>query len=181
MAYQDAIRRRLGVIESMGDDATNRLTARRQAPPSPTSPTMNFADQFNPEAAGGDFSKFLHAIQGQESGGNYGAVNKSSGALGKYQVMPANVANWSKAAIGRAISPQEFLRSPQLQEQVSQYQLRNYYNQFGPAGAAVAWYAGPGNAKKYVASKGRGFTKPQGAYPSVSAYAQSILRKMGLG
>ena len=40
------------------------------------------------------FDEFFYGIGQQESGGNYGSVNGSSGALGKYQIMPANVPAW---------------------------------------------------------------------------------------
>lgn len=132
------------------------------------------------QGKGNTFSNFLSAISGQESGGNYGVVNNSSGALGKYQIMPGNIASWSRMALGHSVTPQQFLHNPQLQEQIAQHFLQNYYNKYGPAGAAVAWYAGEGTAQKYVRRNGAGFNAPQGGYPSINAYALSILHKMGL-
>lgn len=111
-----------------------------------------------------DFSNFLRAIAAQESGGRYGAVNKSSGALGKYQIMPMNISSWSKQALGRSISSSQFLHNPRLQEQIAQYMLRRYYQKYGARGAAEAWYGGPG-------SIGKGY---------VRGYSSSILRRMGL-
>jgi hypothetical protein len=129
--------------------------------------------------AGGDqFEKFVNAIQRKESGGNYGAVNRHSGALGKYQIMPSNISGWSREALGRSISAQEFLRSPQLQDQVARHKLKAYYDQYGPGGAAVAWYAGPGRVKNYQQG-GRGLNRSQGSYPTINAYADAILRMMG--
>ena len=113
---------------------------------------------------GSDFQSFMRAIASQESGGNYRAVNRSSGALGKYQIMPANVGPWSQKALGRRITPQQFLNNPTYQEQIAQYMLRNYYQKYGARGAAEAWYGGPG-------SIGKGY---------VRGYSNSILRKMGL-
>lgn len=57
--------------------------------------------------------------------------------------------------------------------------LQGYYNQYGPAGAAVAWYAGPNAAQAYAAGHGAS-NSSQGNYPAVSGYVQSILSKMGL-
>src|ERR1044072_3626270 len=91
------------------------------------------------------FSQFMAGISAQESGGNYSAVNKQSGALGKYQVMPSNVPGWSKQVLGYSISASQFLRSPSLQEKIVSGILHGYFNKWGPRGAAAAWYAGPGN------------------------------------
>ncbi|SRR6266498_942877 len=124
----------------------------------------------------GTFGKFINAISNRESGGTYHARNPSSGALGKYQIMPGNIRGWSKEALGRSISPSQFYNSPQLQEQIAQYKLRQYYNKYGPWGAAVAWYAGPGALKYGTAS----LQRRQGAYSSIATYANAILRRMGL-
>lgn len=134
--------------------------------------------------AGGSFGKFMNAISSQESGNNYSARNSLSGAMGKYQIMPSNImgigTGWDKEALGYDINIAQFMNSPQIQEKIAQYKLQQYYNKYGPAGAAIAWYAGPGAAQKYVSS-GRASSRGEaGGHPSVSAYMQSILRKMGL-
>lgn len=130
------------------------------------------------------FQSFMKAIHEQESGGSYSARNRDSGAMGKYQIMPGNIqgsGGWDKEALGRNVSVSQFMGSPKIQEAIASYKLREYYNKYGAAGAAVAWYAGPGNAAKYVAAGGKGFNKRQGGgkYPSVSSYAQQILKRMG--
>ncbi len=127
---------------------------------------------------GNNFDSFLNAIVGQESGGNYNAINKDSGASGKYQIMPANIPQWSREALGRSVSLQQFRSSPKIQDAIASYMLRKYYNKYGAAGAAVAWYAGPGTAAKYVRNPS-GYNRRQGNYPSINAYAMSILQKMG--
>lgn len=119
------------------------------------------------------FSKFLNAIAQQESGGNYGSVNRSSGALGKYQIMPSNIAGWSKQILGHSVSTSQFLHSAQLQDQIASGMLKNYVKKYGYAGAAAAWYGGPG-----VASRWAHMTNPQGAYPSIAGYVNQILRRM---
>jgi len=124
------------------------------------------------------FDKFMQAISGQESGGNYGAKNKSSGAMGKYQIMPGNISGkgrgWDYEALGHDVSTQQFMSSPQLQEQIARFQLQKYYNKYGPRGAAIAWYAGPG-ALSY-----KNLNSGQGAYPSINNYANAIMRRLGL-
>ena len=133
-------------------------------------------------AKGDNANAFINAISGQESGGSYGVVNRDSGALGKYQVMPSNIqgsGGWDKEALGYNISTSQYLASPELQEQLAGYKLKQYYNKYGAAGAAVAWYAGPGAADRYVRS-GHVSTSSEGNYPSQYAYVQSVLKRMGL-
>lgn len=131
----------------------------------------------NIPGATGTFGKFLAAISGQESGGNYSARNRSSGAMGKYQIMPSNIRGsrgWDYEALGRNITESQFMASPQLQEAIARYKLQQYYNKWGPRGAAIAWYAGPGAVNR------TNLNKSQGAYPTINNYANSILRRMGL-
>lgn len=186
-AYDAALRRRLEMINSFGESANanaSALAARRQQLQAQQSNSYMGVPQadtgFGGAAHGGDFGSFLRAISGRESGGNYGARNPDSGALGKYQIMPGNIPSWSREALGRSISANQFYRSPSLQEQIAQFKLKQYYNKYGPEGAAVAWYAGPGTANKYMRQGGRGYNARQGKYSSISAYALGILKAMGL-
>lgn len=192
--YDAAIRRRLDLINAMGTEATGRahnyaaMVAQRQAQQQAAQQAQSYANaQWAPgpvnsggPGGGNELERFIRAIAGKESGGNYSARNRDSGALGKYQIMPGNIPSWSRAALGRSISASQFLRSPALQEQIARHQLSSYYKRWGPEGAAVAWYAGPGTASKYMRQRGRGYGAAQGKYPSISAYALSILKSMGL-
>jgi len=183
-AYDAALRRRLDLINQWGNEANGyaaqRASARRaiqsQQPymGEPTSYSLQGA------AKGDTFDNFLHAIAKRESGGRYSAVNRDSGALGKYQIMPGNIPQWSREALGKSVSTSTFLHTPALQEKIAQYKLQQYYRKYGAQGAAVAWYAGPGTANKYLRAGGRGYNAPQGKYSSISAYALGILRDMGL-
>ena len=61
-----------------------------------------------------------------ESGGfknPYEALNPSTHAIGKYQVMPKNVPGWTMAALGRSMTPEEFKASPAAQEAVFRDQM----------------------------------------------------------
>lgn len=126
------------------------------------------------KGGGSAFDKFMAAISSQESGGNYHSVNRDSGALGKYQIMPGNIRSWSKQALGHSISPSQFLNSPELQEQIARYQMQQYYSKWGPRGAAIAWYAGPGAVNR------KNLNGSQGNYPSINQYAAAVLRRLGL-
>lgn len=124
--------------------------------------------------AKGDFGQFVNAIAGKESGGSYSARNGDSGAMGKYQIMPANIAGpggWDMEILGRNITPEQFMANPALQDKIALGKLRQYYNKYGVRGAASAWYSGDPN--KWQNSS------PQGGYPSIAAYVQDIIRRMG--
>lgn len=120
---------------------------------------------------------FLSAITQQESGGNYGAVGtptRYGTALGKYQVLDSNIAGpggWDQEALGYNISPVEYLRSPSLQDAIARDKLSEYFRQYGPAGAAKAWYAGPGAADSMS-------TAPQYGGPSIVSYANQVMQRM---
>lgn len=117
----------------------------------------------------------LRALGAQESGNNYGAVNKSSGAMGRWQVMPGNIqgsGGWDMEALGRNISTQEFMQNRQLQNQIVRFKLKNYLDKYGLKGALSTWYSG--DPKKAYSKT------PQGGYPSVYNYIQEILHRLGM-
>lgn len=130
-----------------------------------------------------DLNSFINTIGSKESGGNYGARNSQSGAMGKYQIMPSNIIGtgkgWDYEALGRDITTSQFMNSPEIQEQIARYKLQQYYTKYGPAGASIAWYAGPGAAQKYANTGYVSGGKQAGGYPSVSAYMQAIIKGMG--
>ena len=119
------------------------------------------------------FAQFMAGISAQESGGNYAAVNKGSGVLGKYQVMPSNVAGWSRQVLGYSITPSQFLHSPQLQEKIVSGILHGYFNKWGPRGAAAAWYAGPSSHDLDQS------THPQPGGPSIKEYVDQVIGHAG--
>jgi len=91
------------------------------------------------------------SIASIESGGRYdklGPVTKTGDrAYGKYQVMGANVPEWSQAALGRRLTPQEYLADKDAQEAVFKHRFGSYVDKYGPSGAARAWFAGEGGMK----------------------------------
>lgn len=97
---------------------------------------------------------YRDAIAGIESAGSgdYTAIGpthpKMGRAVGRYQVMEANIGPWSKAALGREVSTDEFLNNPQIQDAVFDHVFGGYVDQYGPEGAAQAWFAGPGGVGK---------------------------------
>ena len=130
------------------------------------------------------FESFLNAIVGQESGGDYGAIGAvvdSTGdrALGKYQIMQSNWADWAEAAgIGRDAD----WRVPANQDAVAYHMLKPLYDKYGADGAAVAWYAGEENAKRWKAGEatdywGRDWESAQGEAPSIARYVREVMAR----
>lgn len=126
-------------------------------------------------AASGDAASAIASI---ESGGKYdllGPVTKTGDrAYGKYQVMGANIPQWTKAHLGQAMTPEQFLASPEAQDAVFKGQFGQYAQKYGPEGAAKAWFAGERgmnnpNAKDQlgtsVQSYADRFTKAYGGLP----------------
>lgn len=79
--------------------------------------------------------------------GNYaalGPVLKSGDrAYGKYQVMGANIPSWTKQALGRSMTPEEFLASPEAQEKVFENQFQRNFKKYGTVeDAASVWFSG---------------------------------------
>lgn len=123
------------------------------------------------------------AIIGQESGANFRAINRHSGALGYAQVMPENLPRWSREALGYVVSKKDFLASPELQIAIVDYKLNQYWQRSLAASngniavaiqrVAAWWYSG--KPEKYTS------TRPQYyggyRYPSIAAYSRSVLRR----
>lgn len=79
--------------------------------------------------------------------GNYAALGPTlkSGdrAYGKYQVMGANIPSWTKQALGRSMTPEEFLASPEAQEKVFENQFQRNFKKYGTVeDAASVWFSG---------------------------------------
>lgn len=114
---------------------------------------------------------FMNALSSQESGGNYSAVNKHTGALGRWQVMPGNVSAWARRYLGIKLTAQQFLRSPDMQNRLVKAVLGSYVSKYGYRGAAAAWYSGnPKLENNYKAQK---------YGPSIGGYVDSVMGRMG--
>lgn len=129
---------------------------------------------------GGDLGLLMAAIKGKESSGDYGAVNRDSGAMGAYQIMPSNIfanngSDWDRQALGRDVSREEFMSSPGIQDAIAKYKLGLYLKSRGMAGAAATWYGGDWG---YNHMHDR---KPQAGYPSMYDYVMAILNAAGRG
>lgn len=103
---------------------------------------------FNDVVSGINVKKVADAIGKFESGGNYralGPVTNASGnrAYGKYQVMASNVPSWTKEALGKSLTPQQFLNDPKAQDAVAHYKMKQYLTRYGSVeDVASVWFSG---------------------------------------
>lgn len=90
---------------------------------------------------------FMAALSAQESGGNPQARNPSTGAYGQWQILESNWPSWAQeAGLGRD-APQ----TPENQRRVARFKMLQYFNDYGSWDAvAIAWFAGPSRAQRYV-------------------------------
>jgi len=117
------------------------------------------------------------AIGGIESGGRkdpyntVGIPTKYGRALGRYGIVEANVGPWSAAALGKPLTPEQFLADPAAQDAVFKHRFGSYVAKFGEEGAARAWYGGPGNIAKTNLMDDHGRL-------TIGGYGQDYLRRL---
>lgn len=115
------------------------------------------------------------AISGIESSGRYNLLGpvtrKGDRAYGKYQVMGANIPEWTRDALGAPMTPDQFLADPNAQEAVFAHRFGQYRAKYGPEGAARAWFAGEGGMNDLGRKDQLG--------TSVAAYGQKFSRLGG--
>jgi hypothetical protein len=98
-----------------------------------------------------DVKKVADAIGQFESGGNYKAVGpvvtsgqyKGDRAVGKYQVMSLNVPSWTKEALGKSMTAEEFKNDPEAQDKTAQYFMQKHLDKYGTVeDVASIWFTG---------------------------------------
>ncbi|MER9471095.1 hypothetical protein [Mesorhizobium sp. M0520] len=99
-------------------------------------------------AVGGNMAAYASAIRSIESAGSggYSALGpwtNGDRAYGAYQVMGNNIPSWSKDALGKSLTPDQFLADPAAQDAIFQKQFGKYLTKYGnPQDAASAWFTG---------------------------------------
>lgn len=62
---------------------------------------------------------------------------------GRYQVMGKNIPQWTKEALGREMTPEEFVKDQKAQDAVFNHRFGSYLEKYGnPQDAASAWFSG---------------------------------------
>lgn len=82
------------------------------------------------------FDRFMYALGQVESGGRYDAYNSSSGAYGKYQIIPSSWAAWAEQVLGDADAPM----TPENQERVARYKVHEARHRYGSWSAVAYWW-----------------------------------------
>jgi len=80
--------------------------------------------------------RFMEAVGQVESGGRYQAHNRSSGAYGKYQIMPTSWRGWARLYLGDANAS----RTPQNQEIVARAKMTALYRWLGDWRRVAHWW-----------------------------------------
>jgi hypothetical protein len=83
-----------------------------------------------------DLGRFMWGLAGQESGWDYFARNRYSGAFGKYQIMPVNWPGWASTYAGDRWADQ----SPEHQERVARGKLVDLHRWLGSWRRVAYWW-----------------------------------------
>lgn len=122
--------------------------------------------------------KIAEAIGQFESGGNYKAVGKKTAsgdrAYGKYQVMGNNIPSWTKEALGKSMTIDEFIKDTEAQDKVAQHKMQQYLDKYGNIeDVASVWFSGRPLSKAGNAKDVNGTTVPK-----YVDYVKSIYNKI---
>ena len=80
--------------------------------------------------------RFMYALGQVESGGSYTAYNSSSGAYGRYQIIPSSWRAWAQEVLGNAYAPM----TPANQDKVAAYKLHQAYHKVGSWPPVAYWW-----------------------------------------
>jgi hypothetical protein len=80
--------------------------------------------------------RFMSAIARVESGGNHRAVNKTSGAYGRYQIMPENWRAWARRYLGNANAKPTLAN----QEKVARAKMKSLFHWLGSWRRVSYWW-----------------------------------------
>lgn len=176
-AYESRKGEVFGMLGGFGPGGANAPYGGPVKPAAPATPAQAVADDAMNALGKTPMRPFRDAIASIESAGSgdYSAVGpthpKLGRALGRYQIMEANIGPWSREVLGREVTPEEFIANPQLQDAIFDGKFGGYVQQFGPEGAAQAWFAGPGGVGKMDRQDSLG--------TSVAEYTQKFSSALG--
>jgi hypothetical protein len=140
-----------GLSDFLGTDSSGlQLNTPSQSGQSTDGAIQNFLKSFiskadtSGEAIG---NRLAEAIGQFESGGNYAAIGpatkKGNKAYGKYQVMDFNIPNWTKDVLGVAMTVQQYVSNPGVQDMVAKKKIADLWSQYGNIkDVASVWFSG---------------------------------------
>lgn len=135
-----------GTIDFLSNAWDYQISGGRRPWGSGTFSASAIAQQPNRPATTSPYRDAIAAVESRGSGG-YAATGPVTAngdrAYGRYQVMGNNIGEWTQAALGRRLTPQEFLNDPAAQDAVFDFKFGQYVKQYGtPQDAASAWFTG---------------------------------------
>lgn len=71
-------------------------------------------------------------------------LGRNQQALGRYGIMDFDLPEWSQAALGHEVTKEEFMNSPEIQDQIYNHRMGMYIQKYGVEGAGRAWLGGEG-------------------------------------
>jgi len=104
--------------------------------------------------------RFLRALAAIESNGRYDALNGTSGAYGRYQILPMNWPRWARQYLGDAAAP----TTPDNQERVTAAKVHSLHHWLGSWDLVAHWWL-TGTAK----------TDPATFSPFAAWYVQRVM------
>lgn len=134
-------------------------------------------------AGGTKLDALRRAIIGQESNGDSYITNKDSGAIGYGQVMPDNVPSWTREALGRSLTPDQFRNDPKAQIATINFQMGKMFDRELKASGGNVEMAVRKTASEWYSGQPALFDDPRpqtfgaGSYPSIREYTMSIANK----
>lgn len=149
----------LGILGALGQGQNpfagiNAPSGNNPAPHAPQAPNIPAQEQPLFDAAKlpvPDARRLAYrkGIQSIESGGKYTALgpmtDSGDRAYGAYQIMGANIPQWTKEALGVALTPAQFLRNQAAQDATFDHRFGQYVAKHGEQNAAQAWFGGEGS------------------------------------
>ena len=78
----------------------------------------------------------MYALGEVESGGSYTAYNSSTGAYGKYQIIPSSWRAWAEEVLGDPYAP----KTPENQDAIAAYKLHQTYHRVGSWPPVAYWW-----------------------------------------
>ena len=119
-----------------------------------------------PEDYDTKLAKTMQAIKRIESRGRSDALGPATRtgdrAHGLYQVMGANIPSWTEEALGRRLTPEEFLKDEKAQEETAKHRMGLYLKKYNdPAQVASMWFSGRPIEKAGEAADVTGTTVPR--------------------
>lgn len=164
----------------IGSFLANLVAGYGRSAPLYDSMAQQLSNRFSPSVTEPNLANIMKGIAYVESGGAsnpYSLVGRETSrgdhALGKYQVMESNVGDWTREALGKRLTHQQFLSSPEAQERVASFRMNRMLNQGrSPEDIASIWFSGR------PLSQAGNVHDAYGTTPSV--YVRKMMHGMGL-